>query len=287
MTVTPQTKNVIELAMTSLAGRGDSRDRTFTSLVQQIQEDEVKAALREYTLGGLMGKLLDDDKDALNLDGIDNTFYVFELDHLLGMPKTYSIPTLLYLFHRIEKSLDGKPAVIILDEAWIMLSNEVFVLQLKEWFKVLRKANCAVILATQSLSDASKSEITDIIIESALTKIFLPNRYAKEEDASALYKRFGLNDAQINILATAIPKRQYYYSSPLGYRLFNLELGLFALAFVGASSKEDIQTIQTLERQFGEDWISHWLEMRKIDPSILSSRRRLGGVSRRMKSSVD
>jgi type IV secretion system protein TrbE len=162
------------------------------------------------------------------------------------------LPVLLYLFRRIELSLTGQPAAIILDEAWIMLGHPVFRNKIQEWLKTLRKANCLVLMATQSLSDAANSGILDNILEATATKLFLPNLYARDEDTSALYRRMGLNNRQIEILATAVPKRQYYYVSESGRRLYDLAIGLFALAFVGSSDKESVATIKQLEAKHGD-----------------------------------
>ncbi|HPU10624.1 MAG TPA: type IV secretion system protein VirB4, partial [Ottowia sp.] len=171
----------------------------------------------------------------------------------------------LYLFRRIERGLKGQPAVIILDEAWLMLGHPAFRAKIREWLKVLRKANCLVLMATQSLSDAANSGILDVIVESTATKIFLPNVYARDEDTSALYRRMGLNARQIEILATAIPKRQYYYVSENGRRLYDLALGPMALAFVGASDKESVATIKSLEAKFGHEWVHEWLAGRGLN----------------------
>ena len=127
------------------------------------------------------------------------------------------------------------------------------------------KANCLVLMATQSLSDAANSGILDVIMESTATKIFLPNVYARDEDTSALYRRMGLNARQIEILATAIPKRQYYYVSENGRRLYDLALGPMALAFVGASDKESVATIKSLEAKFGHEWVHEWLAGRGLN----------------------
>ena len=151
---------------------------------------------------------------------------------------------LLYLFRRIERALHGQPAAIIIDEAWLMLGHPAFRAKIREWLKVMRKANCLVLMATQSLSDAANSGILDVIVESTATKIFLPNIYARDEDTAALYRRMGLNARQIEILATAIPQRQYYYVSENGRRLYDLALGPLTLAFVGASDKESIAAIK-------------------------------------------
>jgi hypothetical protein len=53
------------------------------------------------------------------------------------------------------------------------------------------------------------------------------------------YQAIGLTTAEIDILAKAQKKRDYYYRSVKGRRLFELGLGPAALAFVGASSEKD------------------------------------------------
>src|SRR5476651_1146303 len=207
-----------------------------------------------------MGHLLDAESDGLDL----TNFMTFEIEELMGLGEKYALPVLLYLFRRIETSLHGQPAAIIIDEAWLMLGHEAFREKIREWLKALRKANCMVIMATQSLTDASRSGILDVIVESTATKIFLPNLFARDEDSARLYQRMGLNNRQIEIIATGTPKRQYYYVSEKGCRLYDLALGPLALAFVGASDKESIATIQALEAKFGAEWIAEWLKSKHI-----------------------
>jgi len=174
------------------------------------------------------------------------------------------VPILTYLFRRIERRLDGSPSLIILDEAWLMLGHPVFQAKIREWLKVLRKANCAVVLATQSISDAERSGIIDVLKESCLTKICLPNSAAREPGTREFYERIGFNERQIEIVATAISKREYYIVSPDGRRLFDMSLGAIALSFVGASGKEDLKHIRTLASKYGRDWPIRWLETRGV-----------------------
>ena len=82
--------------------------------------------------------------------------------------------------------------------------------------------------------------------------------------SAALYRRMGLNARQIEILATAVPKRQYYYVSENGRRLYDLALGPLALAFVGASDKESVATIKHMEARFGDEWVHEWLAGRGL-----------------------
>jgi type IV secretion system protein VirB4 len=145
-----------------------------------------------------------------------------------------------------------------------MLAHPAFRAKIREWLKVLRKANCLVLMATQSLSDASNSGILDVILEATATKIFLPNIYARDEDTAALYRRMGLNTRQIDILAAAVPKREYYYVSASGRRLYDLALGPLALAFVGAADKKSITHIKQLISQYGDNWPEHWLSLKGL-----------------------
>ncbi|MDA8250716.1 MAG: transporter [Rhodospirillales bacterium] len=224
----PHEREAIHRAMTLLR---EANDRTLTHFVAQVQDEAIRAALRTYTLEGTLGRLLDAEADGLT----EAPFLVFEIEDLMAMGERTLIPVLLYLFRRFERSLKGQPAYLLLDEAWVMLGHPVFRAKIREWLKVLRKANCAVVLATQSLSDAARSGILDVLIESCPTKIFLPN----EEAATAgtpehpgprdLYAAMGLNDTQIEIIRTATKKRHYYLVSPEGRRLFDLGLGPVAL----------------------------------------------------------
>ncbi|HEK2843862.1 TPA: VirB4 family type IV secretion/conjugal transfer ATPase [Proteus mirabilis] len=255
---TPAQRNDIATAILSMH---ESGARTLSEFTLTVQDLEIREALRQYTVDGSMGHLLDSQEDGLSL----SDFTVFEIEELMDLGEKFALPVLLYLFRRIEKSLKGQPAVFILDEAWLMLGHDAFRAKIKEWLKVLRKANCAVLMATQSLSDAANSGILDVIVESTATKIFLPNVFARDEDTSSLYKRMGLNSRQIDILATAIPKRQYYYVSENGRRLYDLALGPLALAFVGASDKESIASIKQLQNKYGHEWVNEWLNNRGID----------------------
>lgn len=250
-------RNEIGNAITSMY---TSKARTMSEFSLTIQDDLIREAIRQYTVDGSMGHLLDAETDGLLL----SDFTVFEIEELMNLGDKYALPVLLYLFRRIERALHGQPAAIILDEAWLMLAHPVFRAKIREWLKVLRKANCLVLMATQSLSDAANSGILDVIVESTATKIFLPNIYARDEDTAALYRRMGLNARQIEILATAVPKRQYYYVSASGRRLYDLALGPLALAFVGASDKESIAAIKNLSIKFGHQWPEEWLSLKGL-----------------------
>ena len=79
------------------------------------------------------------------------------------------------------------------------------------------------------------------------------------------YERFGLNRRQIELIAQAIPKREYYYQSPLGCRLFELGLGAIGLAFCGASDPVNQKRIdQALAEAGGTGFAAAFLRARGL-----------------------
>jgi type IV secretion system protein VirB4 len=262
--VSPGQVNEIARALDSMWANGHV---TITDFVSTVQDEPIREVLREYTIEGSMGHLFDAPCDKLGLA----KFSVLEIEELMNMAPKYGLPLLLYLFRRIERRLHGQPAAILLDEAWLMLGHEVFRHKIRDWLKVMRKANCLVLMATQSLSDAANSGILDVIKEATATKIFLPNPNARQEDAAAIYRRFDLNDRQIEVIADAVPKRQYYYVSERGRRLYELALGPLALALVAVSDKDSVLEVKKCEERFGGRWVEEWLRLRgvRLDQYVL------------------
>ncbi len=259
VTILPHHRQEIFRAVVQLGASTDQMSqRTMTNLLVLLQDQTLREALQAYTLRGMAGTLLDAETDAL----AEDPFQVFEMEHLMNKGDKLVLPVLTYLFHRIEQRFKGQPTLLVLDEAWIMLSHPAFKAKIREWLKVLRKANVAVVFATQSLTDLIRSGIADVIFESCPTKIMLPNPEAQTENIRPLYEGIGLNRRQIEILAMATPKRQYYAMHPDGRRLFELGLSSPELAFVGASGKEDILRIRELKDQLGDAWPAQWLRER-------------------------
>jgi type IV secretion system protein VirB4 len=257
--VTPEAKEHLWSALTSLAS-APMAERTLTGLSVLLQSNTLKRALQPYCVGGAWGRLLDAEAERLGEADVQ----AFETEGLIG---TGAAPGVLsYLFHRIEGRLDGRPALLIVDEGWLALDDPTFGAQLREWLKTLRKKNASVVFATQSLADIETSAIAPAIIESCPTRLFLPNDRAIEPQITTIYRRFGLNDRQIEILARATPKRDYYCQSRRGNRLFELGLGEVALAFTAASSKTDQAAIASVLAKHGRAAFAEaWLRKKGLD----------------------
>jgi type IV secretion system protein VirB4 len=245
-----------------------ARQRTMTTLRNLVQDTTIRQVLESFTLAGPYGKLLDADQETLS----DGDWLTFETEHLMHSPRVL-LPVLTYLFHKLEERFNqGHPTLLILDEAWMYLTDSTFAARIREWLKVLRKKNVAVIFATQSLADIAESSIAPAIIESCLTRIFLPNASALEDTSRRVYQSFGLNMRQLQILQSATPKRDYYLQCRQGSRLFQLDLQPIAKAFCAAGSPEDQARITRVLAQHGPDgFVTAYLNELSIHEEYLQS----------------
>jgi type IV secretion system protein TrbE len=243
--VTPEVKDTVWSALTSL-GTVPVEERTLTGLALLLQSAPLRVALSPYTLEGPFGRLLDAAEDDLALADVQ----CFETEALMGQAGVVA-PVLTYLFHRLEERFDGRPTLVVLDEAWVFLDHPLFAARLREWLKVLRKKNVSVVFATQSLADIADSAVAPAIIESCPQRILLPNDRGQEPQSRAAYERFGLNERQIELISRSTPKRHYYLQSARGNRLFELGLGPIALAFAGASDPGSQKMIDAVLAEHG------------------------------------
>ena len=259
--VTPQRRILLNEALQNLAASTTKpEERTLTEYITSIQDREMKAALGYYSLSQSGGYILDGDRNDISYA----SFNAFEISGLLERDKI-APAVMTYLFFQIQRRLKGAPSLLVVDEAWTALRDPLFADKIRGWLKTFRKLNCAVILATQSIADVVNSTIRDPVFESCPTKILLANPDARGEQLGAFYREFlQLNERQINLLAHMVRKREYYILSPDGRRVFNLGLGPVALAFVGASSGEELSTVESLKATYGRVWPAEWLKIRGL-----------------------
>ena len=267
MEITPEIKGIIRDALGALSGMAQEF-RTISGFVGYLQDFKLKEAFSPLALAdskgnqGEYGAIFDSDTDNLEI----GSWQTFEMEKLMAS-KMIVGPALMYIFHRIEQSLTGAPTLIVLDECWVFFDNPMFAEKIREWLKVLRKYNASVVFATQSLVDITKSPLLDTILTNCQSRIFLPNTHALEEGQKKTYETFGLNQRQIEIIAAATPKRQYYYDSPEGSRLFDLALEYcpFTLSYV-AVDKKALNRMNEILNEYGrEEFNRRWLLENQLD----------------------
>ena len=263
--LSPKTKDELWSALKALADF-PTEQRTLTLLVSLVQDQDLRKAFQPFTLEGPYGAML----DASNTRFRDDHWQCFEMEALSDLSGAVA-PTLLAIFHRLEQTFNGDPTLLILDEAWLFLDDSLFAARIKAWLKTLRKKNVSVLFATQSLADIEQSSIAATLIDACPQKIFLPNERAREALLQGFYRRFGLNDRQVDLIAEATPKSDYYMVSPRGNRLFSLTLGPIAKAFCGSSRPED----QTLMEAAGRTaFAERWLELKGLKEAADQLRQR-------------
>lgn len=263
--ITQEVRKEVRRTLSALATYTDKRLRTLQGFAAECQIKIVSETIEFYTTGTGAKGLLNADADTI----ASTNFTVFELDELMEMGNEHVVPVLTYLFRCIERQLDGSPTLIVLDEAWLMLGHELFQKKLREWLKVLRKSNASVIFATQEIADVHTSAIRDTIYSACMTKILLPNRDADAETQIDYYRSLGLNGRQIYLVSKSKPKRQYYYMSPNGRRMFELNLGHVALSLVATAGKEASELAMNMQRKFGARWVREWMAEKGLSEPLL------------------
>ena len=255
--VSPTQKEKIWKALDNLA-KTPIELRTISNFYTSVNDREIKEALISYKIGGALGKYFDSDKDTLNF----SRWQVFEMNQVINNKKGIT-PLLSYIFRRIENSLDGNPCIIILDECWMFFDNPIFAAKIREWLKVLRKKNCSVIFATQELGDILNSKLFTTVLDACQTKVFLPNPNAFADNYIPIYEKFGLNKTEIEIISKATKKKEYYYKSTKGSRLFELDLKEKTLSLIASSDlakqnkAKELKEIYRDANDFTREWLSY------------------------------
>ena len=136
------------------------------------------------------------DADPL---AFDNDVTGFDLSEVLDIPAVRTA-WLSYVFRRIERTVeDGRPTLVVLDEAWKMLDDAYFQSRLKDWMLTMRKKNVAVVMLTQRVSHITESRAGGSILESAATQILFPSSSTTQGELDALR----LTDAEADFLGSS------------------------------------------------------------------------------------
>ncbi len=199
-----------ELAMIHEAVSGNyklaKKDRMLRNIAAFFgieKAGSIASKLRPWYGEGRYAKIFDNPYDSLDFS--THRSFGFEMGEVLADKNTLA-PVLLYLFHKVNLSLDGTPTMVVLDEAWALIDNPIFANKIKDWLKTMRKLNAMVVFATQSVEDAAKSSISDTLIQQTATQIFLPNPKATEP-----YKKaFMLSEREFNLLKTTDPASRFF-----------------------------------------------------------------------------
>jgi len=198
--------------------------------------------------------LFDNQNDRMDLS---SRMFGVDMTRLLDSPALRT-PAMMYLFHRIEQSLDGTPSIIIVDEGWKALDDEIFVRRIRDWQKTIRKRNGILGFCTQSASDALESKIASAIVEQSATQIFFPNPKARFQDYG---DGFGLTEHEFDLIRTLPDTSRCFLVKQADHSVVaRLDLsGMPGFLRVLAGTERSIRALDALREQFG-DAPEAWLE---------------------------
>lgn len=238
--------------------------RTLSHITKLLPDNFTRwPSLRKWLKGE--GSLLDGEYAYL----FDNEQDTFTLNHKMGFDMTHFLdnepPNVLtavtmYLFHRIESSLESRNAVmsVFLDEAWQYLDNAYWKNKISKWLPTLRKMNCHLVLATQSSRTIAESALSHVILDNCASLLFFPNPQAREIDYAT---GFNLNKAEIEaIRQNDTSSRFFLYKQAHGSCLVRFNFtSLGKYLHLLSSSKKTNRVLARLMIKRGLD-PANWLE---------------------------
>jgi len=189
----------------------NQRDHGITRLYSMLNENadeanSVKSRLRKWTNQGQYGWVFDNETD--NLDFSDNKYPLYGIDGTdMLSDKGISAPAAYYILWRLMDLADGRRFVLLIDEAWDWIKNVLVAEMVRNKLKTIRKQNGFLVLATQSVSDLSKSTIADALIQQSATIILLADPKGKKEDYCGV---FNMSEEEYEFVKTTDPALRYF-----------------------------------------------------------------------------
>lgn len=260
-TLTPDEAHLVAAAVDSAFDQEPAhrRLRYFRELLggrRRPEPGDLASRLAPWCGEGEHAWLFDNEADRLDLT---ERVVGFDMTELLDDP-TLRTPAMMYLFHRVEERLDGTPALILIDEGWKALDDEVFAARIRDWMKTLRKRNAILGFGTQSARDALESRVSAAIIEQAATQIFMPNPRAQAADYC---DGFGLTEHELG-LVQALPAHARCFLVKHGAHsvVARLDLGAMPDMLTALSGREaSVRRLDELRRRSGEHPASWWEDL--------------------------
>ena len=257
LTITPELRGSLRYSLDLLA-ESPRDERTISGLWAQLRSADLRSALSPYAAGGDLAFLFDSDGSEL----AGSRLTTFELSHLVNLSDKALLPTLLYLFHEVEKNLSiDAPALIIIEECWAALMQPLFADRIRRWLLTLRKRGASVVLIAHSASQVAGARI---ITESVATRIALANPDANEAE----YEAIGFSSEEVALIKRARMKADYLVSSADGAALIDLSITDSMLAFLSApkgfSIQEALRKMGNLQMVHGDRWVAEWLRMQGL-----------------------
>jgi type IV secretion system protein VirB4 len=210
--------------------------------------NDLSARLRQW-IDGEKGWLFNAQHDVLTFS--ERQIFGFDMTSILDNEELRT-PALMYIFHRLDALLDGRPVMIFMDEGWRLLRDTTFSDFIVDKMKTIRKLNGIVGFGTQSAADIARAPASHTLIEQSSTNIHFPNPRADEE---SYIRRFGLTVKEFNFIRTTPPeKRTFLIKHGNDSVIARLDLNAMPdMVKVLSGRKESIEECARLRDALGDD----------------------------------
>ena len=231
------------------------RLRHFAALLRgetRPRDDDLHARLRPWWGEGEHAWLFDNaGQDGTDSVDLANRTTGFDMTRVLDNPDVRT-PLMMYLFHRVDERLDGSPAIIVIDEGWKALDDEIFVSRIRDWEKTIRKRGGIVGFVTQNAEDALASRIAGAIVEQSATQIFTANARARAED---YVDGFGLTAHEFD-LVRSLPESAHCFLIKHGHESVVVRLNLSGegdILTILSGREASIRRLDAIRARTGDD----------------------------------
>ena len=216
---------------------GDT-DTSLSRLADMAQDQSLRLVFDDWLAGPYAGTF---ESHGIDVAGglAASPLTVFETHPLFEAREAVGVLSLDYIFAEVARRFDGRPTLVVIDEAWFFLAHDIFAERIRFWLKEGRKMNLAVVMATQSVSDAAGSELITHLLESCPTRLYLASPTATTEENADAYRKVGLGGTGIATVAGLRPKRELLMVQDRISRVLGFPLGPMGLSLLGRTGKTD------------------------------------------------
>ena len=160
-----------------------------------VEPEGAGSRLEKWCRGNEFGGIIDNERDVVSLDapvlGFDQT-KILDNQWARG-------PVMATLYHYVDKLIDGRRLLFVIDEFWKSLQDESFRSLVNDKLRTLRKQNSPMLLSTQSPKEALDSAISTVIKDQCPTQIFFGNNRADPHEYG-IKTGIGLTSSEIGIV---------------------------------------------------------------------------------------
>jgi type IV secretion system protein VirB4 len=169
-------------------------------------------------------------------------------------------PIQAYLAYRTEAIIDGRRAIVVIDEFHHWLENAFWAKRAASLARTIRRRNGVLIMLTQHPADLAKCPFGHTIMQQTPQQFFAPDRRAKPEEY--------VGGAQINEPMFDMIKRRMQVGQGQFLRVVDGEAmviqpplgGLDAHMAVLSSRDEAVKLAATIRAEHGDQWLGQFMQ---------------------------